>query len=145
MNIDVANGINASAAQAWQVLGEGFGDWADWSGGIKKSTLNGPLAQGVTRTNDTDALGVVTQELTHFDREARSLTYEFTSGLPPFLRAIRNEWTIEEDGTDRCRIVGHATFEIAWWALPMTPLLKMKMSGSLRGFGAELESHIAQS
>ncbi len=142
MNIDITNGINTSATQAWQVFGQGFGEWADWADGIQASSLDGPLTQGVTRTNDTTSLGVVTQKLTQFDENRRSLTYVFTSGLPPFLTAIRNEWTIEDLGADRSQIVGHASFDLAWWALPLTPLLKLKMGGALRGFAAEFAAHV---
>lgn len=142
MNIETISGIDASASQAWSVFGDGFGDWAQWSGGIEKSTLGGPLAEGVMRTNDTRALGVVTQELTHFDAGSRSLTYEFKSGLPAFLRGARNEWIIEDLGSDCSRIVGHASFDVAWWARPLTPLLRRKMAASLQGFAAEFAAHV---
>ncbi len=144
LNIDTTIDLEASASEAWKVFGEGFGTWDTWSDGIVSSSLNGPVAQGVTRTNDAKGFGMMSQELTEYDPDARALTYEIRTGMPAVIRTVRNAWTIEELGENRSRIVGRARFELTWWAIPLTPLLRKKMAGSLGTFAGELASHLAQ-
>lgn len=133
MNIHTATDINASAEDAWALLGEGFGSWADWSPGIDSSTLEGPLAQGVIRVNVTPSLGTVRQELVRFDRDSRSLAYEMRT-LPPMFTRLRNDWTIEPTGPSSCRLVGDALFVLSEKAAPMRPQLEGKMGVVLEVF-----------
>ena len=125
--------IEASAADAWTVFGEGFGDWADWSPGIDSSTLKGPLAQGVTRVNETPSLGTVEQELVRYDPEQRALAYEMRT-LPPMFTGLRNDWFIDELGPDRCRLRGEAVFVLSSQAEPMRDKLEGKMGVTLEVF-----------
>ncbi len=125
--------IDTSAAAAWAVFGEGFGDWADWSPGIDSSTLQGPLAQGVLRTNETPSLGTVEQELVVFDPKARALAYEMRT-LPPMFTTLRNDWVIEDAGANRCRLRGEARFVVAPQAEPMRDKLEGKMGMTLEVF-----------
>jgi len=134
MTVHTSVELDTPATAAWAVFGEQFGEWAQWSDGIASSSLNGPLARGVMRTNDVPGFGVVTQELTRFDRGTRSLTYEMRSGMPAVLVAVGNAWTIEPLGADRCRLSGDASFGLAWWARPLKPLLRRKMTASLQSF-----------
>ncbi len=135
--------LPASASAAWKVFGEGFGDWADWAPGIDASTLEGPLAEGVVRVNDTPSLGAVRQTLARFDRSARALTYEMLPELPPPFLRIRNAWVIEETGPDQSRLVGNATFEIRDEAVPMQDKLAGKMGMTLEVFAESLRKHLA--
>ena len=143
MSVHTTVEVNASAAAAWDVFGEGFGGWAKWSDGIASSTLAGPLAQGVIRTNEVPGFGTVTQELTRFDAATRSLTYVMRSGMPAPLVAVENAWTIEALGDDRCRLSGDASFVLTWWARLLTPLLRRKMTTSLQGFADGFAQHLA--
>ena len=68
-----ATGPASTAAASWEVFGADFGGWAAWTTGVTKSDLNGPVAVGVKRTNET-SVGVLMQVLTRFDEETRSLT-----------------------------------------------------------------------
>jgi hypothetical protein len=145
LHVDTDLELDAPAAQAWQVFGEGFGTWAEWSDGIMSSELDGPVGQGAQRTNHTKSLGVVQQELTEFDRASRALTYAFVSGMPAVLRGASNRWVIEEVGPDRSRLRGQATFQLAWWAVPLSPLLRRKMSGALVGFATEFAERLRAS
>jgi len=128
--------IHASAAAAWRLFGEGFGDWAAWAPGIDKSTLEGPLAQGVFRTNEAPSLGTVRQELVRYEPAARALAYEMREGLPPFLTGLRNDWVIEELADGRSRLTGEALFRLTEQAAPMAPKLEAQMGGVLQGFAA---------
>jgi len=141
LQIETTSEIDATAASAWNVFGEGFGEWADWADGITSSKLDGPVKQGAIRTNDAVGFGILTQELTRFDRQARELTYEIRTGMPAVIKGARNRWIIEDTGDGRSRITGNATFELAWWALPLSPLLRRKMTGSLESFTAEFAAH----
>ena len=134
MNIHTTVDIAASADQAWALLGEGFGRWADWAPGIDSSALEGPLAEGVFRVNQTPSLGTVRQELVRFDRDAQALAYEMRSTLPPMFSRLRNDWTVEALGPDRCRLRGDALFVLTPAAAPMRPQLEGKMGIVLEVF-----------
>ncbi|MBX2800856.1 MAG: SRPBCC family protein, partial [Myxococcales bacterium] len=65
--------MEASADQAWQVLGERFGDIAQWSSTLATSSLQGTLGVGATRVCQGTGFGPfppgeVTEELVEFDR-----------------------------------------------------------------------------
>ena len=142
MNIRTSVEINANAAQAWALLGEGFGEWASWAPGIDTSTLKGALAQGVIRVNETPSLGTVEQELVVFDRDAKALAYEMVSGLPPMFSRLRNDWTIEEVAPGRCRLDGDALFEIREQAAAMKPQLEGKMGMVLEVFAQSVRKQL---
>ena len=90
------------------------------------------------------SLSVVTQELTQFDRERRSLTYEMRSGMPPPIRGVRNTWTIESVDNERCKLIGVAEFQLAWWAVPLTPVLRKKMTGALLVQAKDFEKQVSK-
>ena len=142
MNIRTTVDIAASAADAWRLLGEGFGDWAQWAPGIDASALEGPLSEGVVRVNRTASLGTVRQELVRFDRETRALAYEVRGGLPPFLTTMRNDWVIEALGADRCRLDGDARFQLTEAAVAMRPKLEGKMGMVLAAFAEAARSQL---
>ena len=147
MIIHTSIDLEAPAEEAWRLLGEGFGDWADWAPGIDRSTLEGPLAEGVMRVHEPPSLGTVRQELVRFDREGHALAYEMRAGLPPFFSRLRNDWVIEEVAPGRCRLDGQALFELKDDAVPMKPKLEGKMGMVLevfaKAFQEKLESPAA--
>jgi len=126
--------IPAAAATVWRLFGEGFGDWAAWAPGIESSTLEGPLAAGVVRVNETPSLGTVRQELVRYEPDARTLSYEMRDTLPPLFTRLRNDWTIEETGPESCRLAGEALFVLTDEAEPMRPKLEGKMGMVLEVF-----------
>ncbi len=144
MKIQTTLDIDAPATAVWHVLGEQFGDVADWSDAITGSSLDRPLGEGAVRTCDLKAFGPIpagkiTEELTRFDRGSRSLTYVVRSGVPGFMRFVENAWTVESRDEHRSRITSRATFRLAWWMLPLTPLLRFQLGRGLRSFVGELE------
>jgi hypothetical protein len=142
MTIRTTVDIEASAAKAWSLFGEGFGDWADWAPGIDRSTLEGPLARGVVRVNDTASLGTVRQELARFDRDDLALAYEMSENLPPFFVKMRNDWVIEEVDAGRCRLTGVALFVLKDEAEPMRSKLEGKMGMALEAFARAFREHV---
>jgi len=147
MQITTTIDINAPASAAWVIFGDRFAEISEWSDAITKSSIDRDLGEGAIRTCDVKAFGPVpagqfTEELTHFDPASRSLTYVVLSGTPGFMRYVDNAWTFEGLGDDRCRITSIATFEFVWWMVPMTPLMRMSMSRSVRKFTEQLGEHV---
>ncbi|MFT7622748.1 MAG: hypothetical protein ACI9WU_001923 [Myxococcota bacterium] len=128
--------LAANADDAWRVFGEGFGEWAQWAPGIDKSTLQGPLVEGATRINETPTLGKVAQRLSRYQPDARALAYDMSSGLPPFLDSVHNDWSIEAVGADHCRLSGAARFVLKAAAAPKKPQIEVKMTQALDSFAA---------
>lgn len=137
--------ISSSPEGVWALLGEGFADWDRWAPGIDRSTLQGPLEEGVRRVNETPSLGTVTQSLVRFDPSSRALAYEMTEGLPAFFQKVRNDWVVQEDGPERSRLVGKARFDLTDEAAPMKPKLEGKMGMALEVFANALKEEAERS
>jgi Polyketide cyclase / dehydrase and lipid transport len=109
--------IDAPAAAAWAVIGERFGDIADWAAPIRASSLDGELAVGATRTCQVAqfgpfAPGVVKERLLAFDGLAMSLRYESTAGLPRFVKSATNRWSVDPRTEATCLVRTEATLEL---------------------------------
>jgi hypothetical protein len=115
---------NASADTAWQVFGEDFEGIRKWLDAIISSSLDGDLAAGVTRTCTFPKDLVIKEKLTRFDPKTRSLSYAILSGLPVFMLKVDNAWTIENIGNNRSRATSVVTAKLAWYAIPLVPLVK---------------------
>ena len=138
--------VDAPVATVWQLFGEQFGEIADWASSIERSRLDRGLGEGAVRTCDLVATGpfpasVVTEELTTFDRDAHRLTYLVLSGLPGMMKRVENAWSLDDLGGGRTRITSRLDFRLAWWALPMVPVVNNQMKSALRGFVGELQAH----
>ncbi len=147
MKIKTTIEINAPASAAWDVLGERFADVCEWAESILKSSIDGPLDRGVVRTCDIKgvgpiAAGQITEELTHFDRESHALTYSVRSGAPNLMKSIENAWSIESLNDNRCKVTSRATFELKWWALPLSPLMRISLSRTVRAFLGQLKKRV---
>lgn len=140
--------LDAPASAAWRVLGEDFGDIAGWTSSLLSSGLDRERPEvGAVRTCASPGwgpfpAGEVTEELTRFERDAMTFTYAATSGLPPFVRAAQNRWTVEPTGPERCVVHSHATLELAWWAWPMVPFVRLSTRGPLRELTEELRHRV---
>jgi hypothetical protein len=147
MDIHTTLDIDAPVHVAWQIFGERFADVADWADAIEASSIAGPLEQGVVRTCDLRATppfpaSTVTEELTVFDRGEKRLTYVVMSGLPGMMRTVQNAWTFEDLGDDRTRVTSVVTAELAWWAWPMTPIVRRQLTGSVAPFVRQFGDHV---
>lgn len=139
--------LEAPASVAWQVLGEAFGDVADWSTTLASSHLIGALDVGAARVCENRGFGPfpasqITETLTRFDRQTMSFAYDATEGLPAFVRKAENRWTIEPVGPHQCRVRIHATVTLAWWARPFGFLLPSLMRRDLDRFLEELRHQV---
>ena len=145
MKIHISKELEASASAVWNVLGEQFGDIGNWFNGVVKSSMDSPVGVGAVRTCDIKAFGPipeghVVEKLTHFDRDSRSLTLVITEGVPGFMKLAQNAWTVEDLGNGRSRATSVVTIRLAWWALPMAPMIKKQLGKTIRSFVRELET-----
>ncbi|MCH9688102.1 MAG: SRPBCC family protein [Deltaproteobacteria bacterium] len=135
--------IDASAAEVWCVLGEGFGD-VSWSTGIDSSSLEGELGVGCLRTcnfppSRLSKSGSVRETLVQFDREAMTLAYE-VQPTPGVMKSAINRWSITPLGAERCRVRSHATLEFRGLAVVFGPLMRPM----IRRMGARFVDDLAE-
>ncbi len=147
MEITTTIDVNAPLALTWELFGEQFGDIGAWAESIEKSSLDGPAAEGAVRTCHLKAFGpvpagVITEELTVFDRKSHELTYVVLSGLPKMMRKVVNAWTVEAVDATHTRVTSVATFDLAWWIYPMVPVMRIQMKQGLKDFVQQFQTHV---
>lgn len=103
MRIEQHIDIAAPAADVWEVVGHRFADIGSWASAIAHSQsadggrvceVHGPGAVHITE---------ITEALTDYDEEARTLTYTAAGGLPGPMAAARNTWAVHPLGPGRSR------------------------------------------
>jgi hypothetical protein len=152
--------IEAPADAVWQVIGPGYAHIGDWATAIPASTaatfppagepaglpvasamLSAPVAGRVCQTG----IGLapqVTEILTAYDDSRRTLTYQ-AAGMPAFVTAARNTWTVTAIDGHRTRVSLHAQFDtrgllgrLAGWGI----LTQARRTG--RHLGEDLRHYI---
>ncbi|TPV94050.1 MAG: SRPBCC family protein [Myxococcales bacterium FL481] len=139
--------LNASADQAWQLIGEQFGEIGDWASGLRASSLDRKVAVGAVRTCEINGFGpfpagTIKEELLEFDPAARKFSYAAKSGMPRMFRSAKNRWSIEALGEDRCRVRSHASVDLHWWALPIAKLAGWGIHSEIERFAEDLRHRI---
>ncbi|MFT5196918.1 MAG: hypothetical protein ACI9EW_004087 [Cellvibrionaceae bacterium] len=147
MKIKTTLEINAPAPAVWEVLGENFADVSEWADSITKSSINGPLGNGVVRTCDLKGFGPVAdgqvkEKMTHFDRESHTMTYIIVSGVPNLMKSIENAWRIEALGDSQCLVTSQAVFNFKWWALPLSLPMRIPLSRGVKEFIQQLSNQV---
>jgi Polyketide cyclase / dehydrase and lipid transport len=147
MDLHSEHPVAAPEAAAWAVVGEQFGRISETLVAILDSRLDGPLAPGTSRTCRTAAFGPVpsgeiVERLTVFDPQRRRLEYEATGGMPSFVTAAVNRWSVHPAtyGTSLLRV--HATLTLKPWARPLGPLLRLRLRSASRQALEELTHRI---
>ena len=152
--------VDATPDQVWEVVGERFGDVAQWATPILTSRLvsespqaGGAVgqvpeqvpAEGVARVCGIGGFGPfpageITERLTVFDRSVRRLEYRAVRGMPPMLRSAVNRWSVHPvpGAHDRCVVRVHATLRLRWWAAPFGPVMAWQLHRGARGVLQEL-------
>ncbi|MGH1340935.1 MAG: SRPBCC family protein [Nannocystales bacterium] len=146
MKMRYAIELETSADAAWQVLGEGFGDLS-WSSGITYTRLCGELGVGAVRSCGGERFGPfpageVSEELTHFDREAMTFRYRGTEGMPWFVDTVTNTWTVHPLDHGRCEVVLEPELVVRWWLRPLQPVVVWMTRGMMRGLLDEMKHRI---
>lgn len=143
MQLDHEMIVNAPASKAWAVLGEQFGDIGQWSTSIEASSLQGELGVGCVRACHSTGFGpfsggLFTERLTEFDPQRRIFRYEGLQGLPWFVTAASNRWTVERLDAARCKVRSQASLDIVWWLRPLGFVFRFMMRAGLREFVEEM-------
>jgi hypothetical protein len=113
--------IDAPASRVWQVIGPGFARIGEWATSIPSSAAipvpapaaTSPAAArtpvlGRTCGTGTRLVPQITETLTGYDEQSRTLTYR-AAGLPTFITTARSTWTVTPTGKTTCRVTvtGH--------------------------------------
>lgn len=148
-NMEMKLSVNATADEAWEVLGAGFGTMCEWDSGMASTTLEGELGVGAVRhcvsaqSFGPFKPGPVKERLVEFDPDARVFAYEAFEGLPGFVRSARNRWSIEADG-ERCVIRFDATLELQGVMRIGWPLMQRMMKKDLARWLGDLQFRIEE-
>lgn len=139
--------VNAPAAAAWAVLGERFGQIAEWAVPITASSMEGEPRIGAVRTCHIArfgpvAPGAIKERLIAFDAQARSFAYEAVEGMPRFIARAVNRWSVHARDEKSCIVRTHATLELRGAAVLLGRLLKWKMQADGGRVFEELQHRI---
>lgn len=133
MEIKASYEVESSAEQIWHVVGERFGEVAEWADGLRSSRLVGELGVGCERVCSGEPNwpfpgGTVRERLLTFDRADLSLSYEVFEGLPRFFSRAVSRWRVVPLGSDRARVDIHGSLELRglgrWLAPVLGPLIR---------------------
>ena len=136
--------VNASADEAWKVLGEGFGTISDWTSSLRVSSLDGELKVGCVRACESSKnfgpikAGITKERLIDYDPSLMVFEYEAISGLPGFISKASNRWSIHKIDEENCIIRFNATLELRGIFKLMGPIMKPLVKKDLNKFKHEL-------
>ena len=137
MEIVTKRQMNPSVSDVWNLLGERFADIGQWSNSVERSHLDGPLGHGAVRTCELKPTPGgperIQERITLFDRDNRALNYLILSGLPGFMRRVENAWTVEAKA-GQTLVTSTLSIALAWWMLPMAPMIRRQFSKTISGF-----------
>ena len=143
MKLKTTHEIDASADAVWELMGERFADIGEWSDTVVSSSLDGDLGEGAVRTCELKptpaASGHIQERITKFDRAGRSVAFDIIDGLPGFMRLVNSAWTIEPMGANKARGVNTLTIKVAWYMVPMLPLIRVQFAKTIKSFIPQIE------
>ena len=139
--------VAASAERAWEVLGDGFGQFHQWSTALVSSTLKGQLGTGASRVCRVRAFGpfpaaVIEEQLTEFNPDQKRYTYVARSGMPAMFKSAQNTWTIEAIDASHCVIHTHAVVKLSVWMWPLGWLFPLLLKRDFKKFSEEMKFYI---
>lgn len=139
--------VDSPGRDAWGVIGDGFGDIANWASAITKSSTDGPAGVGQIRTCHLAgfgpvAPGVIKERLLVLDPAARNLSYEAAGGLPKFIVRAASTWSVHDRPEDTCVVRVHADLILRPFATPFGPVLRWRLGADIRRTLAELQYRI---
>ncbi len=136
--------IGVSAANAWQLLADKFGDIGDYVTVMHGSSVDRTPGVGAVRTCNFGRGQQATEVLTEFDPDAMVFTYAATSGLPRSILEAKNCWSVEALGPNRCCVHSRAHMHLVWWLRPLAPLMRVSMRPMMKRIGEELSFALEQ-
>ncbi len=146
MNIKKEILVNKNIEEAWEVLGNQFGEAYKWASGLNHSNAYGKAQlEGATCSNracDTTQ-GKIKEVVKIFDSKRYILEYEVIEGFPFFIDTAINRWTLTpHENATRVNI----DFNLKTKGLMgfiMKPMMKMQMN-KLIGFAIEDFKHFVE-
>ncbi|MEM9068061.1 MAG: SRPBCC family protein [Myxococcota bacterium] len=147
MNIETRIKVSATPDPCWEVLGLQFGDIGSWATAIVRSRIDRHPQLGAERVCQLRGMGgmgpmEIREELVDFDEAERRLEYKVQSGLPKFILSARNRWAVEDNGDGTSTIVSHAKIKLAWYMVPMSPMMRIQSRRDLARVAEELKYRI---
>lgn len=131
MEITTSIDIGAPADRVWEIIGPGFADVSTWATAIPTSTAAGvPRPDGAPcegRVCRVAAAGFdqIVEELLDYDGTARSLTYRAAHGMPGFVTAARNAWSVRARPSGGAAFTMSAHVEVKGMGRFMAPFLRV--------------------
>lgn len=142
MALETTRELNHGVDEVWTVLGERFADISTWSSGVRKSSLRGDLAVGGVRTCELADGNTITEKITEFNPNRKSLTFVVDSGLPPIVHSVENAMTVTSASGGQARVTSTLTPDVKWWAKPMTPIMNRQFSAMISGILDDLAAEL---
>lgn len=121
--------LDISAPKAWIAIAEQFGELGQWTSLLTSSHMQTKMELGGKRVcmiKDQEINEIVTE----LDPDNMTFAYEATKGLPPFMKTGSTQWTLTRLAGNKSLVTAISRFELAWWALPLTPLLLLGIKAS---------------
>lgn len=122
--------IEVPAEKAWHELSEGFGDTGKWTSLLDSSVLIGEAKAGSHRECRIGKK-ILTENITRLDHTAMQIDYDLIQGRPLIVRTAQNSWQVTRLGAQRSRVTMQPNMVMAWWALPLAPLLILGLKQSM--------------
>ncbi|WP_395374803.1 SRPBCC family protein [Marinicella sp. W31] len=143
MQIRIHAEVTAPIDKVWEVLGEGFGHFDQWSTALTSSKLSGELRAGAIRTCHAQKVGpfppaIVKERLVDFNRQQKRYTYIVESGLPSIFKKAQNTWTVEAIDEKNSIIRSHVVAELVFWLRPFNWLFTLLFKRDIKKFFEEM-------
>ncbi len=136
--------IDAAKDEVWEVLAD-LGTVSRWAPTITESAMIGDASEGVgaVRTCEHVKMGTLEETVVSWS-EGEAYAYDVTAGLPFPMKALRNNWSVDEQGS-RTKVTLHQEFSTKLGplgSLMESMMLKRMMRKEMRLALAGLEYHI---
>ncbi|MEQ8325505.1 MAG: SRPBCC family protein [Vicingaceae bacterium] len=130
--------VNVSTAELWEMIGPGFIEVYKWSSNVDHAEGGGQSEfDGATcseRFCDVNVKGFnkISEKLTKYNDEQMNLAYEVTDGMPGFITAAVNDWTVVSVNGNQSKLIMKAKFESKGLMGGLTRgMMKKKMTETL--------------
>lgn len=147
MDIKINRTLPYSTDDVWGRLAEEFASISKWVPAVTSSRLDGPMQVGANRTCVLDNMGGISGEIrenvTGFDRSNKRLQYKVISGLPPMVEVITNTWVMTPAPNNSTELKSDIDVVLKWWAKPLAPVMKPKLTASINGMIDKLDQSLA--
>jgi hypothetical protein len=141
--------IDAPARRVWSAVGDRFMHIGEWAAPIASSCPVGRAdpAVGTIRSCTTVAFGpfepgMVEERLTRFDCEQMTLEYEAFDGMPNFIAAAANRWSVAQVDGGRSLVRMHATLTLRGPARLLACVIKWQLQSAGARVAEELRHFV---